>query len=183
MGRSYNFSAEPISFVPSGWGGNDGNWSTFAIGIGTEPQHFHFLVALDQDKLLVPLPNYCFNTAIQNRGSRRGVLPFDGNSSLGFQRNRSSTWVTDALLSNTGNDVLILGREDDSKSLGFTDIKGVELSDPWMGSVGLRPIPISANHHSFKTHQPTLIQDIWFSGFIRSISLGYTAGASYREFQ
>ena len=85
----------PFQVAPSwSWDGDDGKWSSFSIEVGTPPQSFRVLPSTTGAETWVPYPPGCEGSlaSISNCGNLRGVGNFDGQSSLGYQTNASSTW-------------------------------------------------------------------------------------------
>ncbi|THY13632.1 acid protease [Aureobasidium pullulans] len=83
----------PFSFAPSQyWDGNDGSWSSFMVRVGTTPQDFRVFPSTFGQETLIPVPEGCTEDDPANCGSLRGVMPFQGDVSTGFQTNASTTW-------------------------------------------------------------------------------------------
>ncbi|THX69276.1 acid protease [Aureobasidium pullulans] len=83
----------PFSFAPSQyWDGNDGSWSSFMVRVGTPPQDFRVFPSTFGQETLIPVPEGCTEDDPANCGSLRGVMPFQGDVSTGFQTNASTTW-------------------------------------------------------------------------------------------
>lgn len=83
-----NTAVAPFSFASSqAFEGNDGSWSTFVIRVGTPEQVFHVLISTVSEETWVPVPQGCLPSDPTNCGVLRGVQPFEGQSSSGFQVN------------------------------------------------------------------------------------------------
>lgn len=83
----------PVVFAPSqAWDGNNGIWSTFVLRIGAPEQTFKVLPSTMSNEILIPVPEGCLETDPENCGTLRGVYPFQGEYSSGFQYNRSLSW-------------------------------------------------------------------------------------------
>lgn len=83
----------PLVFSSSqAFEGNDGDWSTFVIRVGTPEQVFHVLISTNGQETWVPVPEGCLSSDPSNCGELRGVLPFRNQRSNGFQVNAVSRW-------------------------------------------------------------------------------------------
>jgi hypothetical protein len=81
----------PISATPSqAWQGNDGPWSSFVIRVGTPAQVFAVFISTAGQETWVPVPAGCTPEDPSDCGAERGVYPFDGEPSTGFQVNAVS---------------------------------------------------------------------------------------------
>ncbi|OCK83868.1 acid protease [Lepidopterella palustris CBS 459.81] len=183
----------PFVFSPSqAWDGNDGSWSTFIIRVGTPEQDFRVLISTAGQETWVPVPEGCIASDPSNCGSLRGVYPFNGAQSSGFQYNQSSTWkligLYDLILENqlnyTGNGLYGLdnvGLElQNSGGLNLTGqvVAGIATKDFYLGIFGIGPKP--SNFSNFQYPQPSFMHTLKDENKIPSLSYGYTAGASYR---
>ena len=75
------------------WAGNDGNWSTWPAQIGSPPQQFHIVPSTSHGEVWIPGPQGCTGrSAPLDCAASRGVGLFQGQQSLGFLENASSTW-------------------------------------------------------------------------------------------
>jgi hypothetical protein len=189
----------PIVIPPSGlWDGNDGLWSTFSINVGTPGQEFRLLMSTAASCTYVPLDGVCPGRPNHPPSScvdSRGVLPFHGGRSDGFQTTRSSSWVNFGIYAspfdvglglslefNTsyGVDTVRLGPSSDTDAftLAGQNVAGFLDDRFWLGFFGLSNQP-----DSFSRDIKPLTS---FFGnlnlsMIPSFSYSYGAGAAYRK--
>ncbi|MCJ1392760.1 hypothetical protein MMC18_005631 [Xylographa bjoerkii] len=183
----------PFAYTPSlTWDGSDGIWSTFIVRVGTPSQDFRILPSTQGQETIVPLPEGCTSSDPSNCGSLRGVYPFNGAQSTGFQTNVSSTWVTNGLfvlnleadLVNPGNGLYgfdTVGLEIDNSgglTLQHQIVAGIAAKEFYLGVLGLGPEP--SNFSTFADPQPSFLTSLKTANMIPSLSYGYTAGATYR---
>lgn len=179
----------------SNWIGNDGNWSSFNIFIGSPPQQFYVLPSTTAGESWVPVPEGCATllSADFNCGKSRGVGFNNGVQSSGFLTNSSSTWqdvglysalAEQALFGNTtavtyGQDLLTLPSRFAQLNLPRQLIGGMASWDFWTGTLGLGSSP---THFDVRT-TPSMgvIQSLQASGNIASSSYGFFAGAWYSK--
>jgi len=195
MGNNTNVVI-PAPFVFSSsqaWDGNDGSWSTFIIRVGTPEQDFRVLPSTAGQETWVPVPEGCLSSDPSNCGTLRGVYPFDGQQSTGFQYNQSSTWkliglydlMLEQQLNYTGNGLYGLETVglmlQNSGGLNLTSqiVAGIATKDFYLGIFGLGPKP--ANFSNFEYPQPSFMHTLKGQNRIPSLSYSYTAGASYRK--
>ncbi|CAA9959577.1 hypothetical protein PTMSG1_02994 [Pyrenophora teres f. maculata] len=198
----------PYVLSPSGkFEGNDGKWSTFVINIGDDGknksngQNFRVLISTSLGTTLIPQQTeWCSD---ETCAESRGIMPFEGSQSLGFDDSRSSQWqaagtfdiplppwYTDQLqLDSDGNSTkpaAVWGV--DSVGLGETSPQSFTLSDQYvvkytvgnffLGSLGLAVGRTGASGAT----RPNFIENMYGSAHrIASRSFGYTAGAYYRN--
>ncbi|KAF2114347.1 aspartic peptidase domain-containing protein, partial [Lophiotrema nucula] len=182
----------PIIFPSAGqWDGNDGSWSTFVIRVGSPEQVFRVLPISAIGETFVPIADAC-NTNDTNCPGQRGVYPFEGFPSRGFQSSNSSTWSSIGLYSANldtqlgydvngmyGHDTLGLGlQSSEGPSLTDQTVAGIVDDNFWMGMIGLNPI--SSNFSGFDHPQRSFMTSLSDEGRIPSLSYGYTAGSAYR---
>lgn len=75
------------------WAGNDGNWSTWSTQVGNPPQQFHIIPSTSHGEVWIPGPQGCTGRSEPLAcAASRGVGYFQGQQSLGFHENASSTW-------------------------------------------------------------------------------------------
>jgi hypothetical protein len=174
--------------------GDDGEWSTFAIEVGTPAQSFRVLPATVGEEIWVPLPGGCQGSLSSNQdcGDMRGV---DNAANRGFLYNESSTWSQTAgdpyqlmtegdLFVDTGvygTDTVALGCLSDEgygSAMPEQTIAGVTTADFWLGNVGLGTSPGTFMQGS---STPSLMESMKTQNITPSLSFGYTAGQSYGE--
>ncbi len=189
----------PFSLIPSGqWDGNDGNWSTFSIGVGTPPQNFRILPSTTGAEVWLPYPPGCegFMASVATCGMLRGVDNFKGTASRGFQTNASSTWDTigiyelvteQNLWRPAGNnglyglDTVSLQAEASHNISKLTSqtVAATASDDVWLGSLGLGTA--LSNFSVESQEHPSMLETMKTMDIIPSLSFGYTSGASYCE--
>lgn len=184
---------KPFVFAASqAWDGNDGTWSTFVVRVGTPEQTFRIIPATSGHETLVPVPEGCTEQDPNNCGKLRGVYPFNGEYSKGFQTNSSSTWKQIGLysldlgdklgLNNNGlygfDTVGLMLQNSGGSSLAGQIVAGIATKDFYVGSFGLGPKP--SNFSEFQYPQPSMMRNLRDQNKIPSFSFSYTAGASYR---
>lgn len=181
----------PLILEATSWGGNDGNWSTFTIGVGTPQQDLRVLPATGHGEVWVPVPEGCtlYSSASFDCGASRGAPIINGTQGQGFATNDSSTWdqlgiyqLASAQNQYNGTglyglDVVTLG--DGPDSLTNQTIAGIAASEFWLGSVGLESV--DGNFSVLDRNVPSLLSALKAQNLTPSSSFGYTAGASYRE--
>ena len=189
MASSLNASSLPL-IVPasSDWSGNDGNWSTFDLAVGSPAQSFKVLPSTLTSETWVPVSEGCSTASdlLACAGSR-GV----GYPNLGFQTNASTTWSQigiyeltteqklygDAETGLYGLDTVSLNGTGSPHKLENQTVAGIATADFWLGSFGLG---IQASEFSvLPSGVPSLLSSIRQQKLIPSLSFGYTAGASY----
>lgn len=183
----------PYTVQPTwSWDGNDGNWSTFSITIGTPGQSFRVLPSTSVSETWIPIIEGCEGilTNVSDCGNLRGI-----NNGRGFQVNQSSTWeqigiyglASEQYLFNSTSDVGLYGL--DSIGVNSADggvygslpaqvVSGLATGDFWLGSLGLGNA--EGNFTVQDTGIPSLISSMKNASRIPSMSYGYAAGASYR---
>lgn len=184
----------PISVAPSQeWNGNDGNWSTFILRVGTPEQNFKVLPASGSNEILLPIPEGCIPSDPPDCGTLRGACQFNGRPSNGFNRNISSSWREIGLfevglksdLNYSANAVYGL----DSVGLGIQNSGGPTLRDQVVGGIASKDFylglfglsPRAANFSDFDYPQRSFLATLNDTNVIPSMSYGYTAGAYYRK--
>ncbi|KAL8638017.1 MAG: hypothetical protein Q9228_004785 [Teloschistes exilis] len=182
----------PIVVSPSqGWDGNDGPWSTFALGFGNPPQFVRVLISTTCPQPWAVDPLGCTPTdppnCISNRGNR-------------FNKNASSTWQDKGLyeldqelnLGYTGNgnfglDSLTLGYPGSGAiTLDHQVVATIAAKDFYLATWGIAPRPTNLTSDSNavifaanNSHQ-SVLSTLRHDNQIPSLSYGYTAGARYR---
>jgi len=182
----------PFIFQPAfRWSGNDGNWSTFQVNIGTPEQSFDVLPSTCNGEIWVPLPDAC-PSSFPACAAARGVLSSSGSTSQGFQVDESDTWsqtgIYDLLLEEAlfeSNDTGLYGADtvsmgDGAKStLENQTIAGVATPNFWLGSLGLSIQPSGFSVQS--EHDLPLLSAMREMNLTPSASYGFHAGASYSK--
>ncbi|RDW89291.1 hypothetical protein BP6252_01323 [Coleophoma cylindrospora] len=179
----------PIGIAASqDWDGNDGQWSTFPIQVGTPPQLVKVLPGTSAYQTLVVLPEGCIETDPSDCAQQRGGQ---------FIRNSSSTWQ--ANLANLTSNIYPLEIETrlgltgrglygfDDITMGFKGaggpqlknqtVAGIATKDFFLGLLGLTPRP--TNFTSYNNPIPSFVENLRASGLIPSTSWSYTAGNQY----
>ncbi|KAL1605460.1 hypothetical protein SLS60_005010 [Paraconiothyrium brasiliense] len=184
----------PIVYSPSQeFIGNDGQWSSFVIRVGTPAQDFRVLPSSGSSEIYVPIVDGCQRDNITSCGPLRGAYDFNGRESNGFLVNSSSTWHEIGLY-----------EMDARPDLGFSanalyglDTAGLMLQNSggttipsqviaamaspsiWVGMVGLGQKP--ANFSEFDNPQEGLMSTLKNEGMVPGKGYGYTAGAYYSK--
>ncbi|MCJ1350244.1 MAG: hypothetical protein MMC33_000225 [Icmadophila ericetorum] len=182
----------PLAFNPSGnWDGNDGNWSSFVVQIGSPPQPVLVLPSTSASSLWVVLPQGCDNFDPSTCPDNRGNV---------FNPNASTTWVNEGLFglpdfseqavlpsiytansigSDVGLDNITLDWSGNGgPTLQNQTIAAYAAKDFYIGSVGLSPYPTNV---TYTEEFPSLLSTLRNQSIIPSLSYGYTAGAIYKE--
>lgn len=171
------------------WIGNDGNWSTFSIGVGTPHQIFDALPSTAAGEIWVPLPEGC-STSIPNCAASRGIV---SSQTGGFLSNESSTWeLIGSGIYGLGFEAGLFGGENglygqDVVSVGngtYTvsnqTVAGFTTGDFWLSSLGL-----GVQGSSFgpgESNLPTLLTSLKAQNLTTSLSYGYAAGSFHRKY-
>jgi hypothetical protein len=185
----------PLVLSPANiWAGNDGNWSTWAIKVGSSLQSFNILPSTSNGEVFVPELQGCISSSTPSLcAESRGVGEFQDTQSLGFQENASSTWeqigiyefVTGGDLFQTtetglyGLDDVVIGEH--NTSVQHTTVAGVVTRDFWLGSLGLANV-----HSEFPIRDeslPSLLDKMKEGNLMSSVSFSLAVGAAYSEYQ
>jgi hypothetical protein len=189
----------PLILDAQSWAGNDGNWSTWPLHVGTPPQQFNVLPATSHGEIWVPLPEGCqlsSSTAFANTsscGASRGTGDFQNVQSTGFQKNASTTWsetgiyalpVQDGLFEDDqnglyGTDVVRITNESESVEVAKQSVVGLATKDFWLGNLGVAQR--ASNFTVEKTIVPSLVDALKVENITPSASFGLDVGASYRR--
>jgi hypothetical protein len=171
------------------WAGNDGNWSTFSIGVGTPLQYFDLLPSTVSSEVWVPVPQGCsWAPSWLDCGALRGVEATSGPESLGFEANSSRTWDTVGIYSLAAeqnlygtSDTGLYGFDtvaiDADHRLQKQVVAGISTADFWFGSLGLGNAASSFSVEA--TNSRSLLASMKNESLSASVSYGYTAGAWY----
>lgn len=171
--------------------GNDGNWSTFAVDVGTPPQSFRLLPSNVGSETWVPISQGCQGVSISDCGSLRGVDNVNNTPSSGFSTNASSSWQALGIYGLSSEQYLFGSADNglyglDTVTPQSTDgvgynmssqiVAGIATADFWLGSLGL-----GYDLGSFSVQQkiPSLLDSMNSANLTPSLSFGYAAGAWY----
>jgi hypothetical protein len=195
--RATNDPPTPKVVAPSGtFDGDDGKWSTFNINIGDSDdsghgQNFKILVSTSSPLTMVPAQSEWCNS---DCAKDRGIQIFNGEQSLGFDMQSSSTykdagiytvpkpdwWDRNELNGSLGLDNVGLGESSkDSLILAENLVMTYTFKDYFLGSFGLAAGSVAAGNSD---RAPFLFNFARSANEIPSVSYGHTAGASYREY-
>jgi hypothetical protein len=161
-----------------------GQWSTFAVQVGTPAQTSRVIVSTAGDATWVVLNQGCPTTYGSNCAFNRGGI---------FSVDNSTSWTDISLyeldlelnLGYTGNgqygyDTVQLGYPNSGgPKLTKQIVAGLATPDFWLGTFGLDPAP--NNFTTLNDPQPSFLWSLVNQSVIPSTSWGYTAGASYSE--
>jgi hypothetical protein len=185
----------PFAFSPSEiWNGNNGNWSSFVVRVGTPEQDFQVLPSAATGEVLVPDSGGCQpnHGDPYNCADRRGVV--NSTYHLGFESSASETWnalgifktqlATElgyAANASYGRDnVGLIAPNSGAPKLTDQVVGSLFNKQPFfVGFIGLSPKSI--NFTDFNNPRPSFITSMRNTGHIPSVSYGYTAGASYSK--
>lgn len=189
----------PLILDAQSWSGNDGNWSTWPISIGSPPQNFKVLPATSHGEIWVPLPEGCqssSSTTFANAsacGASRGAGDFQDVQSSGFQKNASSSWtetgiyalpVQEGLFEDDQNglygmDKVGVSNGSDSVEVAEQSVVGLATKDFWLGRLGVAQR--AANFTVEKSIVSSLVDALKKENITPSSSFGLDVGASYRR--
>ena len=189
-----------LSISPSYyWDGNDGNWSTFNVNVGTPSQQLRLLPATSLSAILVVIELGCSNSQYPaNCAFLRGTLfhpdvsqdaswkpqqssngqpyfqlPFQNGSEQGLPDYNGTC--------EAGYDVLTLDWSGKSTPVNLQNqlIAGYAVPTPWLGMLGLSGHP--SHIHNLALSEDSPLQSLLNSKSIPGLSWAYTAGAYYRN--
>jgi hypothetical protein len=189
----------PLVLDATSWAGNDGNWSTWPIQVGTPPQQFNVLPATSHGEIWVPLPEGCQSSSTpifpnaSSCGTSRGAGEFGDSQSSGYQKNASTTWsetgiyalpVQDGLFDDDqnglyGTDIARLSNETGSVEVAEQSVVGLATKDFWIGSLGVAQR--AANFTVERAIVPSLLDGLKEQNGTPSAAFGLDVGASYRR--
>lgn len=179
----------PFIVEPTGvWDGVDGNWTSFAVSVGTPPQSFRVLPATLNAGITVPDAGACqgWLSNVTDCENQRG-----SNSNNGFNLVNSNTWVQNSIYKVFqqqtfydetgvyGTDTVSIGRSGGSNNATVQRQTVITISqiDFWLGSIGL-----SSSSSTLRGYTPqTLLTSLKNASVIPSLSFGYTAGQHYNN--
>ena len=189
----------PLVLDGQSWAGNDGNWSTWPIYIGSPPQQFNVLPATSHGEIWVPLPEGCLLsysttfTDVKDCGASRGAGSFQDVQSSGFQKNASTSWsetgryalpVQDGLFEDDqnglyGTDMVGVRKGSESVEIAEQSVVGLATKDFWLGGLGIAQR--ASNFTVEKTIVASLSDTLKRGNITPSASFGLDVGASYRR--
>ncbi|KAL2074840.1 hypothetical protein VTL71DRAFT_8619 [Oculimacula yallundae] len=160
-----------------------GEWSSFAVSVGTPSQTSRVLVSTAGYETWVVLNDGCPTKYGSSCANERGGI---------FNTNNSSSWTNIELYTLSGETNLGYSGNGqfgyDTVIWGYLHSAGPELSkqivagfatpDYWLGQIGLDPKP--SNFTTLNEPQPSYLWTLRNQSKIPSTSWGYTAGAAYR---
>ncbi|QIX00455.1 hypothetical protein AMS68_005972 [Peltaster fructicola] len=191
----------PIVIPPSGyWDGDDGQWSSFFVQVGTPGQLLRLLPGTSVEAstiFWVVRSEGCeaVNPTLSNCANARGGI---------FQHNTSTTWSTQGLANGEDGAIYTLVTVEESKiglsgngsygydtvSLGVgksglptlnnTLIAEIWTDDFFLGVLPLSPLPFNFTN-GFNTPIPSMLGQLRNTSQVPSLSWAYTAGAYYRD--
>ncbi|KAF3929948.1 hypothetical protein AA313_de0205275 [Arthrobotrys entomopaga] len=181
--NSQNLNATALVWpFSSAWSGNDGQWGTFFIHVGTPSQIVRVLPAITWQETWVIDSAACSNSTPEACGDPRGST---------FNIASSSTWKDQGdfktdLQKDIGNNAIgdygleRLGINNVDSAPTYPDQVVVSINDPkwYIGLFGLGNQP--TNFTNFNNPQPSYLTSLYNAGKIPSLSWGYQAGAVYR---
>jgi hypothetical protein len=189
----------PLVLDATSWAGNDGNWSTWPIAVGTPPQQFNLLPATSHGEIWVPLPEGCQSSSTStfpnasSCGASRGAGIFEDSQSFGYQKNASTTWsetgiyalpVQEGLFDDDqnglyGTDTVRLSNGSESVEVADQSVVGLATKDFWLGSLGVAQR--AANFTVERAIVPSLLDGLKGQNVTPSAAFGLDVGASYRR--
>ncbi len=162
--------------------GDDGQWSSFTIRVGTPAQNVRVFISTSSPETWVVLDAGCTtgdNTCLQNRGST-----YNYNASSTWSQHGSYKLGTEQNLNNSvqaffGNETLGLGIQGSGGPTLPDQIIGAFASEEYyLGMFGLNPA--STNFTPQDQGRQSYMSTLKNQSLIPSLSFGYTAGAKYR---
>ena len=182
----------PLVFSTSQlWHGNDGNWSSFIVRVGTPEQNFNVLPSSATGEVILPHTAGCRSSDgdPRNCAALRGV--FDSNHQSGFLPNASRSWQEDGFYA-TGLEAKLGYADDalygtDNVGLMVQNSGGPTLQNQTVGTVRQMPFfvgffglsPKASNFTDFDHPRRSYITTLRDEQRIPSLSYAYHAGASY----
>ncbi|CAG8952318.1 hypothetical protein HYFRA_00001063, partial [Hymenoscyphus fraxineus] len=188
---------QPIVVPPSQyWDGDDGQWSSLGLRVGTPAQNIRVLVSTNSPNIIVVYPQGCSKDAIDplpgNCAISRGVL---------FNPNISSTWHPQGLFGINDNHIGFeanlgykanaeygletvglshVSGDENGPTLANQTIAGIATASPfYVGIFGLGTQPVNyTDLGNFSA--PSYFSSLKAQNLIPSLSWSYTAGAKYQ---
>ncbi|KAF2488269.1 acid protease [Lophium mytilinum] len=176
----------PISVTPDqNWDGIDGQWSSFALQVGTPPQTVRTFISTASQQTWVVLQEACMNNGKQNDTcwQDRGWTYNYTDSSSWHKQGYYILWAEGNLgysgYGLFGYDTVALGGAGEvSATLDNTTVGGYITEEYYIGLFGINPK--STNFTSFDDPSESYMAKLWHQKLLPSVSFGYTAGAQYR---
>ncbi|KAF3937836.1 Candidapepsin-8 [Dactylella cylindrospora] len=176
-------NASAINWPPSGaWEGNDGDWATFFIRVGTPAQIVRVLPATTWQEIWVVDSAACADSTPAECDDLRGGTVTVNSSSTWSER---GLFLTDlakdvgyAANGLYGDDTVGLGNTNAGATLEDQIVVAVNSQDWYIGIFGLGDQP--TNFTDFNNPQPSFLTSLYDKGLIPSLSWGYQVGANYR---
>ncbi|CAO1606428.1 hypothetical protein XANCAGTX0491_009927 [Xanthoria calcicola] len=175
----------PISWAPSQWWeGDDGQWSTFDLRVGSPEQNVRVLPSTAGSATWVVTPDGCDPPSSTCTDARGGI----------FNQNQSSTWKDLGLFTLNleqnlnhnesgafGLDTISLGLSNATggPTLDSQIIAGIETPHWYTAVFGLQQRPMILDE--FSQPQQSFLSALRARNLIPSLSWAYTAGARYRS--
>lgn len=194
LARKVISPADPAGVIPlqptDQWQGNDGNWSAFAIQVGTPQQQYHLLPWTSSSQTWIPDPPQACNLgeSVSDCAFRRGI------DSENISLEESTSWVDQGMYELSDNHGIFgdmgngtLGTDDITVNQGMPTqalipqqlLTAYVNSPVWMGLLGLGDDPGALPY--INVSAAGILSSLRGSGLIGSRSYGYTAGAHYRK--
>ncbi|KAF2815926.1 acid protease [Mytilinidion resinicola] len=176
----------PISVTPDeNWDGIDGQWSSFALQLGTPAQTVRTFISTACQQTWVVLQEACMQNGKQNDTcwNDRGWTYNYTDSSTWHKQGYYILWA-EGNLGYSGNGffgydtVALGGLGEESVTLPNTTVGGYITDDYYIGIFGINPK--STNFTSFDDPSESYMAKLWHQKLLPSVSFGYTAGAQYR---
>ena len=162
--------------------GDDGEWSSFTMRLGTPAQNVRVFVSTSSPNTWVVLPSGCSTTdsdCIEKRGSiynysQSSTWSQYGYFGLGTQQN-----LNISVQAVFGNETVGLGVQGSGGPTLENQVIGAFASPQlYLGMFGLNPA--STNITQDDRDKPSYLSTLKNQSLIPSLSFGYTAGAKYR---
>ena len=178
-----------ISLQPTDqWQGNDGNWSTFAIDVGTPQQQYRLLPSTSSSQTWVPDPPQACNLgeSVPDCAFRRGI------DSKNVSLEQSTSWTNQGMYELSDNHGILgdvgngtLGTDNITLNQAIPTEAGVSRqlltayvnSPVWMGLLGLGDD--AGKLPNSNVSASGILSNLRASGQVGCRSYGYTAGAHY----
>ncbi len=177
---------DPFSFPASQWDGIDGEWSSFALRVGTPSQLVRVFPSTAGYQTWVVQPAGCPSSTDFNACSESRGWLFDPTASSSWRRKGIFELWIEKNLGYSGNaeygyDVVKLAAMGEGgPTLEGQIVGALAAEDHFLGLFGLNPRP--TNFTNFNEPATSYMTSLRQQDLIPSVSFGYTAGAPYRTF-